>query len=112
MTWPNSSRKSLLSSITSIELRKIIFLVDSMDLSRIFAQGMEKWTSIDKDLCGIVDQLRTMGHCHILEVELRFARVSADDPGKYSFTDLLPEFGEKGIVTIIDTAQQIGRAHV
>ena len=60
-----------------------------------------KWTLIDKDLCGLVDQLRTTGYCHTLEVELRFAKIQ-DDLGKWDFTNVLPEFKEKGIVTIVD----------
>ena len=73
-----------------------------MDLSRIFTQGTEKWMLIDKDLCGLVDQLRATGYCHTLEVELRFAKIP-DDSKKCGFTNLLPEFREKGTVIITNT---------
>lgn len=72
-----------------------------VDLLKIFVQGMEKWTSIDKDLCGLVDRLRATGYCHTLEVELRFTK-TLDDSGIWCFANIFPEFKEKGIVTIVD----------
>jgi hypothetical protein len=67
---------------------------------------MEAWTSIDKRLCELVDQLRETGYRHTLEVELRLMKIRGD-PGKYDFTKFLPEFGEKGVVTIVHDAQVI-----
>jgi len=65
------------------------------------AEGMEKWTLIDEQLCGLVNQLRARGYHHILEVELRFAKI-VDYPGKHDPTHFLPEFRGQGIVTVID----------
>ena len=62
---------------------------------------MEGWTLIDKQLCGLVDRLRAAGYRHTLEAELRLTGIR-DDPGKYYFTEFLPEFREKGLVTITD----------
>ena len=42
-----------------------------------------------------------VGHSHTLEVELRLTEIG-NNPEKYDFTNLLLEFREKGVVTIID----------
>ena len=61
---------------------------------------MEEWAFTDKALCKLVDRLRAMGYFHTLEVELRITKIG-DGPGGYDFTKFLPEFREKGVVTII-----------
>ena len=96
---PGSPHEAILSSITSTELQKIIFLV-SLRNGRIFVWSAEEWTLIDKYLCRLVDRLHTMGYRHTLEAELRLTEV--DDPGKYDFTTVLSEFKEKGVVTVVD----------
>ena len=103
VTRPNYYHKVTLSSLTSTKFRKVSFLVWYMHNSRVFAQKMEEWGLIDKQLCGLADRLRAMGCCRTLEAELRLTKVR-DSPGKYDFTQFLPEFREKGIVTIIDAA--------
>lgn len=93
------SYRTLLSSITSIELRKIVLRV---------MYALNEWTSqrsmqgldlVDKELCQLVDRLRAVGYRRTLEVELRFARI-AIDPGKDGCVKFLPRFEEKGVVTI------------
>ena len=101
--WPNPSQKLLLSSIISTELRKITFSPSYMSDSIIFAQQMEEWAVIDEGLCELVDRLRAAGYRHTLEAELRLTGIG-DDPGRWDFTMFLPEFREKGIVTVVDTA--------
>lgn len=64
---------------------------------------MERWASVDKQLCRVVDQLRMMGYCHTLKVEIRLTKIS-EVPGELDFTMFLPEFREKGVVTVIDVA--------
>ena len=90
----------LLSSITSTELRKVTFLAKQTRDWIIFAWRMQEWDFIDNALCRLVDRLRAAGYCYTLEVELRLTRIG-DGPGTYDFTKFLPEFREKGIVTII-----------
>ena len=92
---PHFTHAVILSSITSTELRKVIFAATHMD-GWAFAQETEAWTLVDKQLCGLVDRLRAMGYRHTLEVELRLGR----SPGKDGFTKFLPEFKEKGVVII------------
>ena len=43
----------------------------------------------------------TAGCRHTIETQLQLTKIG-DDPGKYDFADLLPEFRKKGIVTVID----------
>ena len=57
---------------------------------------------IDKQLCGLVDRLRAVGYRHTLEVELRLMAI-VDDSGECEFANFLPNFREKGNVTIVDT---------
>ena len=102
VTWSSVSHQ-VLPSITSTELRKIIFPVRYMKDWNIFARQPEGRAFVDEQLCGVVDRLRAMGYRHTLEAELRLTDIGGD-PGKYDFTIFLPEFREKGIVTIIDAA--------
>ena len=101
MSRPSPLHRVLLSSITSTELRKIIFPMRYVHNRVDFAGQMEDWGLADKQLCELVDRLRATGHRHTLEVELRLTAVD-DDPGDWDFTKFLSEFGEKGVVTIID----------
>ena len=63
---------------------------------------MMEWALIDEALCRLVDRLRAMGYRHTLEAELRFTQIE-EDPGEFDFTMVLPEFRQKGIVTITQT---------
>ena len=97
--WPESPNDALLlSSITSTELRKVIFLVPYLYNWVGFTQHMGQWAFVDEQLCRLVDRLRTTGYHHTLEVELRLE----GDPSEYDFTKVLPGFREKGVLTVID----------
>ena len=104
--WPNSTHEILLSSITSTELRKVIFSMTWEDWG-ISLANMQGWDSIiDKQLCGLVDRLRAMGYHHTLEAELRVVKRGRLDSGSggYGFTRYLPKFREKGVVIVVDAA--------
>ena len=58
----------------------------------------EEWDRIDKQLCGVVDRLHSMGYNRTLEVELRPVKIGGD-VRKDCLTGFVPEFREKGIVT-------------
>ena len=60
---------------------------------------------IDVKLCGLVDQLRAMGYRHTLEVELRLTLGIGGGPEECDFSRFLPEFREKGVVTVVDGDQ-------
>jgi len=99
-----SYHEVLLPSITSTELRKIVILPRGGTCSYMLFWGqLRLWASVDKQLCEVVDRLRAMGHPYMLEVELWFTQVEGD-PGEIDFTKVLPEFREKGVVTVIDGA--------
>lgn len=100
VAWPSSPHQ-VFSSITSTEIRKIIFPLRYLSLWSTPAERTEARTLIDGQLCGLVDRLRAMGYRHTLEAELRLT-ANGDDPGKDGFTSFLPRFKEKGIVTITD----------
>ena len=110
VVWPASTNRVPLRSITSTELRKVTFRVRYVLNRATLAEGMEKWTSIDEQLCGLVDQLHARGYPHILEVELRFAKI-VDYGGTHDPTNFLPKFRAKGIVTIIDASRSDLRTH-
>ena len=101
MIRPSSPHRVLLSSITSTELRKIIFPAKYVHDRVDFARQVEDWGFVDKQLCELVGRLRATGYRHILEVELRLMAVD-DEPGDWDFTKFLLEFREKGVVTVID----------
>ena len=99
--WPSPPHKVPLPSITSTKLRKVVFRVKYVLNSATLAQGRERWALIDEQLRGLVDQLCAAGYPHILEAELRFAKV-VGHPVECNLADFLPEFRKKGIVTVID----------
>jgi len=100
---PNSTYKTLLSSVASTELRKIVIHMRRVRSWNFSLKWMKFWAPADGHLCGLVDRLRAKGHCHALEVELRFSCIEGD-LSKVDFTELLflPGFREKGVVTIVD----------
>jgi len=100
---PGSTYETLLSSITSTKLCKIVINMRHVCSWWVSLQRMELWAPFDGQLCGLVDRLRAKGHRHTLEVELRFSCIRGD-PSEVDFTKLLllPRFREKGVVTIVD----------
>ena len=102
VTWSSISHH-IFSSITSVELRKIIFPVRYIKDWTIFIRDTEARAYVDEKLCELVDRLRGAGYRHTLEVELRLRDIG-DDPGRYDFSMFLPEFREKGVVTITDAS--------
>ena len=100
LTTPQPVHRSLLSTITSTELRKVIFPVTC---TGIHARGTGEWTFIDKLLCELVDRLRATGYHHTLEVEVRPKELGIGLE-EYDFAKVLLRFREKGVVTIADSA--------
>ena len=100
---PSSLENLPISSITSTELRKIIFRVSYMTNYTAFARSMKDWPPVDELLCQLVDQLHATRPNHTLEVELRLTGIYGDTEG-YNFNVFLPKFREKGVVTIVDVA--------
>ena len=63
---------------------------------------MAEWARFDEQLCRLVDRLRATGYGFTLEAELRLMGVENYCYEEHDFPLFLPEFSEKGIVTIID----------
>jgi hypothetical protein len=101
VTSASSTIKDLLSTITSTELRKIIFSTRYMDDWRTSPPRMEGWDLIDEQLCGLVDRLCATGYRYTLEVEMESMKAEGS-PEYDNFTKVFPKFREKGIVTVID----------
>jgi len=104
MPRPSVAHPVLLSSITSIGLRKITFRVTYTFHWSPTPEGSGRWNWVDEQLCGLVDRLGVMGYHRTLEAELRFDKI-AGGLGEHGFTNVLPEFKEKGVVTFIDTSR-------
>ena len=101
MTVPESHHRAVLSSIASTELRKIILSMVHWGEPETFPRKTEEWALTDKLLCELVDRLCAVGYCHTLEVELQPRRKVWNEPGEYGdFTEVLPRFREKGVVTV------------
>lgn len=66
------------------------------------ARQVNAWARIDGQLCGLVDHLHAMGYRHTLEAELRLRPGVGGGPEECNFSRLLPEFREKGVVTVVD----------
>ena len=99
MALPDSHYR-LLSSITSLELQKIILTTKTM-----------YWgtrPSIDRQLCKLVDWLCMAGYHHTLEVELQITVIEDDCVG-YNFPERFnfSEFRERGVVTIVNAVHQL-----
>jgi len=102
VNWTNLAYEALLSSITSTELRKVIFSVRDRREWDVYAERLDVWILIDRLLCELVARLGGMGQRHTLEVELRLTGVEIDVEKRTLFTMILPEFRSIGVVTIID----------
>ena len=99
---PTQVVESLITSITSTNLQKIVFS----------AQALPKWLAdsdvarsrnvIDDSLCQLVDRLRRSGYERTLEVEFQTWEL-AEWEARSDF-ELLPKFREKGRVGITRTS--------
>ncbi|KAF9647254.1 hypothetical protein BDM02DRAFT_3117393 [Thelephora ganbajun] len=94
---PHEEERAFISSITSTNLRKLVF-------SRPQPNFMEDpcWTPFDDTICGLVDRLQASGYKYTLELELQADSVELGEEAHHK--DFLPKFKEKGLVRIIDFA--------
>ena len=104
MDFPGSFHKVPLSSITSTELRKIIFSATNANHYWILSRRAEDWGLVDKQMCELVNQLSAMGYRRTLEAELRFINPTGNLEIN-DYTRFLPGFREKGVVTVVDVAR-------
>ena len=87
---------SLISTITSMDIRKILFTVyHPRDLD-------EYWPSLETELSSLVDRLRGLGYQHVLNLEFRLDSMFTQRIAEAGFNVFFPKFSEKGRVTILD----------
>ena len=88
---------SLISTITSTNLRKIVF-----DLLRNPKDQL--WLSLDTKLSILVDRLRKSGYEHILELEFRVCLEFAQEISNVGPDRFFRKFREKGRVNVLERA--------
>ena len=84
--------EAIISSITSINLSKIVFALPHLTMRL----GHPNWMDFDGWISALADKLRKLGNKQTLEVEFRFVPVVSDLKG------FLPKFRERGRVRIVD----------
>ena len=101
MATPGGTEWSVISSITSINLRTIVLqLRDGGFNSYTLADQQHYWDHLDDIMRRLVDKLYALGYKHTLELEFLFesARFYPD----LGFGALLPKFREKGRVRALN----------
>lgn len=100
MAQPREQERALISSITSKNFQKLIFIVHR--LTRDTELGFPCWIPFDDTMCGLVDRLQKSRCKHTLEVEFRADTV---DLGEELHHDkFLPKFKEKGRIKIVEVS--------
>lgn len=97
---PEEEERTLISSITSTNLRKLVLGIRSMRFGREdFPSFNSYFASLDDTLCGLINRLQMSGYKHTLEVEFRTPIVELDEEVRHE--KFLPKFKEKGRVRIM-----------
>ena len=88
----------LLESITSINIRKIVFVM------YLEGYGWDPafWSPLDKVLSNLVDRLRTSGYEHTLELGFQLKPEFAGVYPTIGLDAYFPHFLEKGRVNLLD----------
>ena len=77
-----------------MKIRKIVFARDLGDLME------QSWSPLDTELSSLADRLRTSGYQHVLDLEFRWGPGFAKEVLDMDPDGFLPEFMEKGRITI------------
>lgn len=99
MAQPREEERSLISSITSKNFQKLIFIVHRLTRDSCLDPG---WIPFDDMICALVGRLQKSGNKNTLEVELQADTAEADEEGRHE--KFLPKFREKGRVRIVDVS--------
>ena len=99
--------RAVISSLTSINLRTIAFLVDPEGnyFKSYFLAQPDYWENLENTVCRLVDKLRTLGYKHTLELEFHLEEGEAIDR-ELDYTGLLVKFREMGRVRIFGTSSR------
>jgi hypothetical protein len=94
ISWQLSEELALISSITSLNIRKIVFVLSDCGVEWSY----ELWWRLDRALSNLVDRLCASGYEHTLELEFRLEFPEIDP--EEDLDAIFPHFREKGRVTI------------
>ena len=100
---PHEEERRLISTITSANLRKIIFTPQDSRLDWDLLRHHYWWPPFDDMICGLVDRLQVLGHKGTLEVVFQAVFVDLENK-KVNHERILPKFKEKGRVRIVETS--------
>jgi hypothetical protein len=100
MRKPREEERSLISSITSTNFRKLI--LNTKYFIRDSHLNNPSWIPFDDMLCELIDRLQISGYRHILEVEFRPDHVELKEGESLEDQGILPKFREKGRVSVIE----------
>lgn len=90
---------SLIASITSTKLQRIIFPVRYGFESKNDPIFMRYYDTIDNGLCRLVERLRESGYKNRLDMAFRVWEVPDDE--RMGLEELLPKFRERGRVVLL-----------
>ena len=97
-SYPLEGEQTLVSSITSVNLRKIVFKhPNSRNLRYLLSEPA--WGLFDDVICELVDRLQEQGLEHTLELEVRVEFTEFGDERLQQ--EFLPKFKEKGRVRMV-----------
>ena len=97
---PTTRHRDTVSSITSVNIRKIIFSHPLIAATLQALTNNTDWKSFDDCVSALADKLRGLGNKQTLEVELRTGSIVLDPLVDYS--GFLSKFREKGRVSVVD----------
>ena len=97
---PTQAIGSLITSITSTNLQKILFSTQGLAETSAASETARLCKVIDDYLCQLVDRLWGSGYECTLEVEFQAWR----PPGGSSLEQILPKFRERGRVRVTQSA--------
>ena len=100
MLQPTTRHRDTVSSITSVNIRKIMFSYSLIDATLQALTNNTDRTFFDDCISALADKLRESGKKQTLEVELRTGRIVLDPLVNHN--GFLLKFREKGRVRIVD----------
>jgi hypothetical protein len=100
MRKPREEERSLISSITSTNFRKLI--LNAKYFIRDSHLDNPSWMRFDNMLCELIDRLQKSGYRHTLEVELQAEYVELKEGESLEYQGVLPKFREKGRVSVVE----------
>jgi len=99
---PTRVLESLITSVTSTNLRRIVFSGQGLAERLAGSDVARSYNVVDNCLCQLVDRLKELGYKRTLEVEFQAWRPAEWEAGS-DLRKPLPKFEEKGRVRVVQT---------